>query len=104
MSNTYFALFLDEVKEFIEKLGYSDQGKINGIIAAMEAGNFESIYIKTIKTPIRELIVKKYRFIFFIHKNTIYFIGVFVKKTAKTPKFEIDNAQKIYRIILENNK
>ncbi|MBI2631164.1 type II toxin-antitoxin system RelE/ParE family toxin [Candidatus Nomurabacteria bacterium] len=104
MKNIYFILFLDEVKEFTEKLSDADQGKINAAAMAMEAGDFESIYIKTLKAPIKELIIKKYRFIFFIHKNTIYFIRAFIKKTAKTPKNEINNAQKVCKIILANNK
>ena len=104
MSNIYFPLFLDDVKDFIKNLADADQGKINAIVRAMEMGDFKSVYIKTLKAPIKELIIKKYRFIFFINKNTIYFIRAFVKKTAKTPKNEIENAKKVYKIILENHK
>ena len=104
MNNKYFALFLDDVKDFIGELSDDDQGKINASVGAMEAGEFESIYIKKLRTPIKELIIKKYRLVFFIHKNTIYFIGAFVKKTTKTPKGEIENAEKIYKLILTNNK
>lgn len=104
MGNKYFVLFLQNVKDFIETLPSEDQGKINATITSIELGSFESIYIKTVRTPIKELIIKKYRIIFFIHHTTIYFIGAFVKKTAKTPSKEIKNAEKIYKIIIENNK
>lgn len=102
MDNKYFALFLDNVKNFIGTLSNENQGKINATVTAMEAGNFESIYIKTLKTPIKELVVKNYRLIFFIHRTTIYFIGAFIKKSAKTPRKEIENAEKMYKIIIKN--
>lgn len=102
MSNKYFALFFDSVRDFIETLPNNDQGKINATVVAMESGDFESSYIKTLRTPIKELIIKKYRIVFFIHQNTIYFIGAFIKKSAKTPKKEIENAEKIYKIIIKN--
>lgn len=101
MSNKYFALFLDNVRNFIDTLPDDDQGKINATVIAMESGDFESIYIKTLKTPIKELIIKKYRLVFFIHQNTIYFIGVFIKKSTKTPKKEIENAKKIYKMMMK---
>ena len=104
MDNKYLALFLEDVRIFIDMLPNEDQGKINATTIAMESGDFESIYIKTLKTPIKELIIKKYRLIFFIHKNTIYFIRAFVKKSQKTPKKEMENAEKIYKIIMENYK
>ncbi len=104
MKNKYLALFLDEVKDFIGKLPDNDQGKISASVAAMETGNLEPLYIKTLKTPIKELIIKNYRFVFFIHDREIYFVGAFVKKTAKTPKKEIEKAQKVYKLILEDDK
>ena len=102
MKNKYFVLFFDSVKNFIETLSNEDQGKINGAITAIEFGDFKPLYIKTIKTPIKELIIKKYRFIFFIHDNTFYFVKVFIKKTAKTPKIEIENAERIFKKLTRN--
>lgn len=97
MKNKYFVLFFDNVKNFIETLPNEDQGKINGAVTAIESGDLRSLYTKTIKTPIKELIIKKYRFIFFIHDNTFYFVRAFIKKTAKTPKIEIENAGRIFK-------
>ena len=102
MNNKYTVLFFESVKKFVEELPNEDQGKINGAVLAIESGDFWSLHIKTLKTPIKELIIKKYRLVFFIHKNTVYFIGAFVKKTAKTPKIEIENAEKIFKKFMEN--
>lgn len=104
MNNKYFALFFDDVRNFIKILPNEDQGKINATVVIMESGDFESIYIKTLKTPIKELIIKKYRLVFFIHKNIIYFIGMFIKKSTKTSRKESENAEKIYKTIIENYK
>lgn len=96
----YTVLFLDNVRNFIQALPNEAQGKIKGAVTAMEFGNFKSLYIKTLKTPIKELIVRKYRFIFFTHKTLVYFIRAFIKKTAKTPKQEIEYAEKTYKMII----
>ncbi len=73
-------LFLSEVKSFIETLSDDDRGKISCATDAMGLGNFDSLYIKTLRTPIKELIIKKCRFIFFVNKNEIWFIGSFTCK------------------------
>ena len=93
-------LFISIVRDFIETIPEEDRGKIKCATDIMELGNFDSLYIKTIRTPIKELIIKKYRFIFFINKNEIWFIGAFTKKTAKTPKNEVENAKRLYNEII----
>lgn len=93
---------MDHVKQFVSELPNEDQGKIRGAIEAMEFGDFESLYIKTLKSPIKELIIKRYRLVFFPHKACLYFVGAFIKKTAKTPKHEIDKAEKMRIIILRS--
>lgn len=70
----------------------------------MELGCFDSVLIKTLRTPIKELIIKRYRLLFFIEGNLIYFVGSFVKKSNKTPKHEIDIAEKLFKNIVENYK
>jgi phage-related protein len=96
----YLVQYLEEVKIFISSLPESEQAKIKADIDTSCSGDFKAIYIKTLKSPIKELIVKKYRIFFFIYKNNIYFIRAFIKKTAKTPKREIENAEKIYKAII----
>jgi phage-related protein len=93
-------LFISAVKIFIDSLPEEDRAKINCATDAMELNNFDSLYIKTLKTPIKELIIKKYRFVFFINKNDIWFVGSFIKKTTKTPKNEIENAKRLYKEII----
>lgn len=94
------AVLLRKVKEFITTLSDEDKVKFRGIAHSMELGVFNSLYIKTLNTPIKELIIKNYRFIFFINKNEIWFVGAFIKKSAKTPKSEIENAKKLYDKII----
>ena len=104
MTNKYKAIFLDEVSNFIDALGDQDKAKILASVKVMMEGDFQSIIVKSLKSPIRELAVKKYRILFFIDRNVIYLIGAFIKKTAKTPKKEIENAEKIHKIIMKINK
>lgn len=49
----------------------------------MEFGQFEIVHTKTLQKQIKELIIGKYSFVFFIEKCLIYFIYAFVKKTQK---------------------
>jgi len=93
-------LFLHKVQSFITTLSDEDKGKIRCTADSMELGNFDFLYIKTLKTPIKELIIKNYRFIFFINKNEIWFVGAFTKKSAKTPRKEIENAKRLYSEII----
>ena len=90
-----------KVIKFVDELTHTDRAKVTANIKIMEMGGFDSIYIKTLKGTIKELIVKNYRFVFFIYGHTIYIISAFIKKTQKTPPREISNAEKIYKIIIE---
>lgn len=99
--NNFTPLFLESVEDFIRQQNLSDQAKIAAAVTVMGEGNFSILHIKTIKSPIKELIIKQYRIIFFSEKNTLYFIGAFIKKTSKTPKSEIDKAEKIYKMLTQ---
>ena len=101
--NQYQVVILTSIEKFISEIPSFDKEKILASIACIQEGDFQSVYIKTLKSPIKELIVKKYRLIFFIDGKIIYFIEAFIKKTAKTPRIEIGNAQNIYHIIKNNN-
>ncbi|HEY4506396.1 MAG TPA: type II toxin-antitoxin system RelE/ParE family toxin [Candidatus Paceibacterota bacterium] len=91
--------FLDPVKKFIGTLSLESQAKIAASISIMQAGNFELIRTKTLQGKIKELVVRNHRIIFFIKDGTIYFVSGFIKKSSKTPKREIDYAQKIYKLL-----
>ncbi len=104
MEYKYETVFMEEIELFRESLPESDKFKIISSISALTYGKYKSILVKTLRSPIKELVIKQYRFIFFIDKNKIYFIGAFIKKSNKTPTKEIEKAQKIYQRILEINK
>jgi len=99
MSYPLKIVILDKVLYFIEELNTDDNFRFSTSVTAIRYGNYESITIKTLKGNIKELIIKRFRFVFFIDKEIIYFIGAFIKKTNKTPKLEIENALKNYKII-----
>ena len=99
MENTFRIILLKDIEVFISDLSFDDQNKISGAIEALRNKKFDSVYIKQLKGDVKELKVKKYRLLFFIHKETIYFVRIFIKKTNKTPKNEIDMAEKHYKLI-----
>ena len=96
--NTSSLLFLDEASEFIDSIPDKPKAKVLAALKTMET-NFDLVYTKTLRGPIRELIVQKYRIIFFVKEGTIYVVFGFIKKSQKTPLREIKNAERIYKII-----
>ena len=90
--------FFDEALEFIGRLTETDKAKILANIKIMET-DFDVVYTKLLRSPIRELVVKKYRLLFFIKVNTIYFVRGFIKKSQKTPIREIEKAENVYKIM-----
>ena len=97
-------LFLDSVTKAIQKLNPIDQAKIAASVVMLSAGDFESTYIKPIKGVIRELIVRRERLLFFLKGDTVYFVNIFRKQSAKTPKREILHAENIYKTIQQKDK
>jgi phage-related protein len=98
-SSHYQSVLLPEVEEFIDTLEETEQAKILTHMESIERGDIASVYTKLLKKPIRELIFKRYRFLFFIENQFIYFIHAFVKKTQKTPIEEIRYAERLYKTI-----
>ena len=78
-----------------------ERAKILSDIETMKKGDWSSLYVKTLKGPLRELIVKRYRIVFFINENVLYFVRAFQKKTAKTPREEIEQAEQIYKLFIQ---
>ena len=100
--NQYTVLFLDSVNKMINSIPEIDRAKVAVAMLAIKEGNFQAIETKILKTPIRELKVKVYRFVFFIDKQIIYFIHAFIKQSTKTLKKEINYAEKIYKKLIKN--
>ena len=92
-------LRLTQVTEYLQAVGEKDRIKVRAAMLAISERRFESVRIKQLRAAIHELIVKQHRFIYFQKESTIYFIRAFRKKTMKTPKLEIDQAEKIYKDI-----
>lgn len=92
-------IFLDDVAEFIQELTPADQAKVAANVVMMCEGDFASVRIKQLDGPIFELIIRQYRFVFFRKEGTIYFVGAFMKKSAKTPLREIQHARNIFKTI-----
>ena len=102
MSYPLDTTFITKVNDFINSLPPDDQKKFALAITSLSEGDFQAVYIKQIKGEIKELRIKKYRLMFFIHKNTIYFANVFLKKSNKTPTKETEFAEKYYKLITNN--
>lgn len=95
---------LHEAEDFIKCLEESEQFKVLTAMAAVTKGQFNAIHTKTLRNKIKELIVKRYRFTFFIEDGCVYFVRGFIKKTGKTPPQEIEYAQKQHLEVLLINK
>jgi phage-related protein len=104
IKKVYIVLFLKSADDMLNNMGETDRAKTAAAIMAISKGEFHLVYTKPLRGKIRELIVKKYRFIFFTHQEFLYFVNAFIKKSKKTPKKEIDHAYKIYQEIIERIK
>ncbi len=99
--NNLQSFFLKDVENFISGLEIKDQAKIASLVKSLEQNNFNILYVKNLHSPIKELRVKSYRFIFFTKESSIYFIHAFIKKSNKTPKKELDYSNKIYKLFIK---
>lgn len=95
----YYARFLEKTRKFIRGLDENDRAKIAAAIRTMGFDDFQSVQIKSIRNPIKELIVKSYRIVFFVKDKNIYLVSGFRKKTRKTPRNEIENAENIFKML-----
>jgi len=99
MKNKLAVRVLGPAGEYINGVTDQEQGAISADMQAMAQGDFESVYTKPLKGKIRELIVGRHRISYFIIDDSLYFVRGFPKKTAKTPKAEIDYAEAVYKLL-----
>lgn len=92
----YTTLLFDDASGFITTLPDSDKSKLLASIKIMET-DMGVVSIKPLRGPIKELRVRKYRLLFFTKDNVIYFTHGFIKKSQKTPPYEIDRAEGIFK-------
>ncbi len=97
--NPFSLVTLEEALNFLGQLPRKDRIKVEAAMNSMRSG-FTGVYTKVLRNPIRELIVKRYRLLFFIKDDKIYFVCGFTKKTQKTPIEEIEHAHKVYALII----
>ncbi len=91
----------DQVTQFLHSIPDGERFKIATELESIREGDFESAYIKTLRGPIKELIVRKRRIIFCIENNTLYVLRAFTKKSMKTPKKELDAGEHMYLLLLK---
>ena len=96
-NKSFTAFFLTHAKKYINSIPDSDSGAIKRDIEEILTGDYNAISTKKLKGNIRELIVGHHRIIYFRINNNIYFVQGFRKKSAKTPKKEIDYAETVYK-------
>ena len=99
------------VLDYIGKLSGKEEAKVLKYIEFLRVnkGYLDEPYSKHIKGKIRELRVdfghNKHRIFYFSFvKKTIILLHAFLKKTAKTPTFEIKIAEENYYDVLKNPK
>ena len=99
VSARFDVLVLQAAQKYIDVLSESEQGAIRADMDAMRLGNFNSVYTKILKGKIRELIVGRHRISYFTIGDMLYFVRGFRKKSAKTPKKEIEYAERVYKLM-----
>lgn len=98
METQFQIIYHHSVTDFLRELSSKDRSNIEGDVDVMISGDLRSPRIKNLRGPIRELIVKEYRILFFIHEHIIYFVRAFRKKSKKTPRKEIEYAERVYKL------
>lgn len=88
---------LSDVYEYVAALKEAERVKIRAQIALMREGDYSTLYTKQLSGPVRELMVKQHRILYFKKGDILYFTQAFKKQSAKTPKREIDRAKDIYK-------
>ncbi|MCL4405004.1 MAG: type II toxin-antitoxin system RelE/ParE family toxin [Patescibacteria group bacterium] len=93
-----------EVTGYVEGLPAKDAAKVLAHLNALENGWTEELAIKPLKGKVMELTVGPYRIVYFKHKETIYAVDVFRKKSQKTPPRIIHRAEQIYLAVTNDQK
>lgn len=99
MEDPYKVQFLSPAEKYIGNISETDQAALAAHIEYMRSGDFETVHTKRLRGVVRELIIGYHRLTYFQLGSTLYFVRGFRKKTAKTPKSEIDYAEKVYKIM-----
>src|SRR3989344_3847682 len=90
---------LAPASNYINGLALADNAAVLSDIEAMKSGDFDSVHTKQLKGEVRELIVGRHRISYCNVGSTLYFIRGFYRKSAKTPKYEIEYATQVLKLI-----
>ena len=90
----------DKVAQFLRSLPDKEQLKIVSSIQSVLEGDFETVFIKTLRGPIKELIIRRTRILFCVENKTLYVLHAFVKKTMRTPKRDLDYVERLFSRLL----
>lgn len=84
------------VDKKIRSLPLDDSTKIVRVVELFEEGGFSltETYLKKLARNVWELRTSRWRLLFGLVKNEAIVVNIFLKKTQKTPRKEIDLAQR----------
>jgi phage-related protein len=90
---------LEEAERFLGELPVNQEAKAYRIISNIEKNGIEFAgnYSKNISAKLWELKIDQVRLFYFLHRNVFVAVSGYLKKSPKTPKSEIEKAQKIMK-------
>ena len=91
---------LDPTDRYIKSLSLEEQIQIAADITCIAGDEMKLVRTKQLRGPIRELISGNHRITYFTLDDSVYFVRGFRKKTNKTPRNEIEYAEKIYKQLI----
>ncbi len=87
----------EDVSDFLKRIPEDDAARILAHLKSFQENCVEGLFIKTLRGKIKEIVVKNYRIVFFSIGSTGYIVDAFRKKSQKTPKRIIEQAENIYK-------
>lgn len=90
---------LDPAQRYLDTIDKRVRGRIYADIQALRQGNFAEVRTKQLKGDIRELIRSRHRVTYFKFGFALYFVRGFAKKSQRTPKQEIEYAERLLQLM-----
>lgn len=90
---------LASAEKYLRNISESERARIDADMYAMSLGDESQVKTKQLRGAIRELIAGSHRLTYFALDGTLYFVRGFRKKSAKTPRQEIEYAEQVHKIL-----
>jgi phage-related protein len=92
---------LDGVRKYLTSLSEKEQAVFRSAMDSL--GNYGEGLVRTkqLRGPVRELIIAHHRVTYFRVGGILYFVRGFRKKSRKTPRQEIEYAERTYRLLTQ---